>query len=152
MTYKLSPIDILDLRASVRWHLTSSNGLLTPKPFIVYCSEEPMTMNSPGYAADAFAIYAEGRLWAISHRPEVLAACLRAEYAEPGFMRRVMNPAEDCETAILDPDARLAEQKRRSFEAKAMREWQEEQARAARGAPKPPAVKVDPTAFQLDLD
>lgn len=154
MSYQLTPIDILDLRASVRWHLTSANGLLNPRPFIVYCSEEPMTMNSPGYAPDSFAMYVNGHLYAISPRPEVLAACLAAEYAEPGFMSRVMNPREDCETAVLDPAARLAEQKRRAFEAKAAREYAEERAReaqrAARGStPKPQA---DPGAFQLDID
>src|SRR4029077_16794542 len=99
MTYTLTPIDVLDLRASVRWHLSNANARLVPRPFIVYCREQPMTMYAPGYDADAFALYVNGHLYAISKRPEVLAACLRAEYAEPGFVARIIDSREDCETA-----------------------------------------------------
>lgn len=156
MTYTLSPVDVMELRATVRWHLTTANSLLVPKPFIIYCREEPMTMNAPGYDPEAFAIYVNSHLYAITPRPEVAAACLRAEYAEPGFMSRIMNPAEDCERAVLDPDARLAEQRRRAFEAKAAREYAEERARemtrAGDRARQTPRPQADPGAFQLDLD
>ncbi len=77
-----------------------------------------------------------------------------AVWNEPGFIARIKDTTVDCETAILNPDARAAEQRRRAFEAKAAREYAEERAREARTArtPAEPKPQADPGAFQLDFD
>ena len=136
--YQLTPADVMDLRASIRWSL-SDRSLGPPDiPFICFAREDRMAQNAPGYAPDAFVIHTEGHIRALSPRIEVLAACLRCEWAEPGFMRRIMNSNEDCHLASLNPDEAAAERSRRAFEEKAMRTFAAEEARAKH---KQPAVK-----------
>lgn len=138
--YTLTPADIMDLRGSVRWRLvdTSLDGPSTP--FICYAREDRMAQNAPGYHPDAFVLHTEGHIRAISSRIEVLAACLRCEWAEPGFVRRIMDPRTDCATAALSPDLAAAERSRRAFEEKAMRTYAAEEARK-KAHPTKPAFK-----------
>ena len=146
MTYELKPSDVMDLRASVRWRLTSPKGP-SHLPYIASCRADIMTMNAPGYHPDAFALFIEGHLCAISPRIEVLGACLHAEWAEPGFVRRIMDPREDCEVA-LNPDMVAAERTKQAFAAKAAREQAEALERSRR---RKPTSTMDPTTFKLEL-
>ena len=153
---QLTPADIMDLRASVRWHLNTVVAKDVPVPFICYARTDRSAMNAPGYSDEAFALYAEGHLWAVSTRIEILTACLRCEYAEPGFMRRVMDPREDCALASLSPDVANAERSRRAFEAKAIREQLDEREREKQRQREASAKRrdpnFDPKQFQLKLD
>lgn len=145
MPYSLTPADIMDLRASVRWRLTdpiSNAGV----PFICYCREDNLARNAPGYDPEAFAIHTQGHLRAISHRLEVLGECLRQEWARPGFMIDIMDSRLDCTQALLDPASQEALRSRQAWEAKAAREYAAEEARrvsaSRRATPKPPAVDL----------
>lgn len=139
--YQLTSADIMDLRASVRWQLTSPYDGPAAAPFIIYARESPTSANAPAYHPDTFALHTEGHLRALSDRLEVLGACLRAEWGEPGFVRRILNPAVDCHTASLNPEERASLESRRRFEAKRDRELADEQARSDRrktaSAPQP---------------
>lgn len=134
--YTLTPADIMDLRGSVRWQLASTL-VSFEAPFICYAREDRMAQNAPGWHPEAFVLHTEGHMRAISHRIEVLAACLRCEWAEPGFMRRILNPAEDCHLASLTPDEAAAERSRRAFEEKAIRTYAAEEARRNKPPVKP---------------
>lgn len=137
MTYILTPADVMELRASVRWRLsdqslggpTEAGSLTSSIPFICYARDDRMAMNAPGYHPDAFVLHTEGHLRAISKRIEVLGACLRCEFAEPGFTNRIMDARVDCEEATLTPDEAAGLRSRRLFEEKAVREYAAEEAR-----------------------
>lgn len=149
--YKLTPADIMNLRESVRWRLTDTiDG--PSVPFICYASEDRMAQNAPGYDPDAFVLHTEGHMRAISPRIEVLAACLRCEFAEPGFVSRILNPREDCHVASLAPDEAAAARSRRLFEEKAIRTFAAEEGRRAA---RKPMVRLDdtydPHAFAASL-
>lgn len=149
--YRLTPADIMDLRASIRWHLTDPLTSFEA-PFICYAREDRMAQNAPGYHPDAFVIHTEGHIRAISPRIEVLAACLKCEWAEPGFMKRILNPAVDCHEASLTPDESAALRSRRLFEEKAMRTFAAEEARQRKHSVKPHRPTTDIPQAQAWLD
>lgn len=99
--YHLTPADVADLRASVRWRL---HDHLEPGIALAWINYAP--------ADDMFILHAYGHTQALSVRLEVLAACLRCERAEPGFIERILNPAEDVRMASLTPDLARAERMR----------------------------------------
>ena len=149
--YELTPADVMDLRASVRWPLADPSVDGPQTPYITYAREGRMALNAPGFSEEAFALYVRGHIRAISTRPEVLGACLRCEYAEPGFIDRILNPAVDCETVTLNPDERALLESRRRFEAKRDREAAEAAARTAR-KPSPTKAPRQPDPKTLTLD
>lgn len=152
MPYTLTSADIMDLRASVRWRLTDPINT-AGCPFIAYAREDLMARNAPGYDPEAFVLHTQGHLRAISHRLEVLAECLRQEWARPGFVADVLNPREDCEMALLDPASAAVARSRMAFEAKAAREFALEESRrlaARRTTPKPKPAPIDFTSITPD--
>lgn len=93
----LSPADIMALRTSVPARvrcLDTGLGSIAV-PFILYLP-----------ADDAFALHSYGLMLATSKDPAPLAECLRQERAEPGFIRRILDPREDVIHAALDPAGR----------------------------------------------
>lgn len=94
----LTPTIILDLRLSIPSRVRClDTGLGTiGVPFILYLP-----------ADDAFALHAYGLMLAVSADPAPLAECLRQERAEPGFIRRILDPQTDVQEASLDPQGRL---------------------------------------------
>jgi hypothetical protein len=61
------------------------------------------------------------------HRdPAVLAECLRQERAEPGFIRRILDPREDAFLAALDPASAAATRSAREADASRARVYREE--------------------------
>lgn len=143
MTYTLTAADIVDLRGSVRWRLgDASLGVPNHVAFICHARDDPMSQNAPGWGPDTYVLHAYGHRQAVSERIEVLAACLRCEASEPGFIRRIMNLSEDPELMTLTPDLLAAERSRRAFAAKAAREYEAEQARLRSKAPEPDPAKT----------
>jgi hypothetical protein len=140
------------LRESVRWRLTDTTGGPDTAPYIIYAREDRMAQNAPGYDPDAFVLHTQGHMRAISPRLEVLAECLRQEWAQPGFVTSILNPRQDCHVASLDPASAEALRSRQAFDAKAAREFaREEEARKAalaRRTPKPPPV--DPRSLSAE--
>ena len=152
--YALTSADIVDLRGSVRWRLTNATlGVPEHVAFICYAREDPMSQNAPGYSPGAFALHAYGHRQAVSDRLEVLAACLRCEASEPGFIRRIMNLSEDPNLMVLSPDLLAAQRSRRAFEAKRLREYAAEQSREEAKAAEQARAKakaLDPAKTTLD--
>lgn len=95
----LTPADVQDLRDSVRYRV--SNGQGDPTAHILYLPAE-----------DRFLLRVDCRPMCASADITLLAACLRAERAEPGFVARIMDPAVDCRVASLAPDIAAAERRR----------------------------------------
>ena len=106
MSSPITPAQIMDLRASMRAAIpldTSTIGQFA-HPSIIYLASD-----------DAFGLVHGSRLKAVSADPALLAHILRCERAEPGFIDRILDPAEDCRMAALDPHAaRLERQRARS--------------------------------------
>ena len=94
-----------DLRDSVRWRLHDHWAVDGLPPFITYLP-----------ADDAWALHAYGHTQAASRRLDVLAACLRCERAEPGFIRRILDTREDARLMSLTPDLAAAERQRAGIE------------------------------------
>jgi hypothetical protein len=133
--HTLTPADIMDLRASLKWR--TSNGESPLYPHIIYLP-----------ADEAFLLVVDGRRMAVSKDPEVLAACLRNERAEPGYVRRVLDSTDDVQLAALNPAEAAQERSRRNAEAAALRARQEEE-RATQMRLRN-ARSVDPATFTLD--
>lgn len=112
----------MDLRTSVPTRVRAlDTGLGTiGVPFILYLP-----------ADDAFALHAYGLMLATSPDPGVLAECLRQERAEPGFIRRILDPSHDAAVASLDPVSRRAHDAQRALEAHLQRVAAEERDAAA---------------------
>jgi len=102
--YTLTIADVLTLRASIRWrtNVTLPDSL----PRIVYSASD-----------DAYVLHHNGRIQAQHEDIGVLAALLRGERAEPGFIARVVQSHEPPDAATLAPDARRAQQARDNAEA-----------------------------------
>lgn len=153
--YKLTSADVMELRASVRWRLADGgqggregDGITTTMPFICYAREDRLAANAPGYDPESFVLHTQGHLRAICPRIEVLAACLRAEWAEPGFVERILRADTPCDEALLSPDEQARLRSRRLFEEKAAREFAAEQQRQAANRPRQPTPRQpDPTTI-----
>lgn len=91
----LTPADVMDLRSTCTTLRGIYPGPMLPHPYILYLP-----------ADDLFCLCAYGSPQAKSANPAVLAACLRAERAEAGFIRRILSSEEPCDVATLAPDAR----------------------------------------------
>lgn len=96
--YTLTPADIDALRGSVRWPLDVE---LAPD-YIRYDATD-----------QHWYIYTEGKVRARHPRVEVVAACLRAERAEPGWMKRALDTRETCLEALLGAEERAARRRQR---------------------------------------
>lgn len=131
----LTPPDVMDLRASCASLRGLGGGVNMNVPFILYLP-----------ADDLYCLHAYGSPQAKSANPAVLAACLRAERAEPGFIRRILDPSEPCTVATLSPDAR-ARYASRVAETAAL---QREAAETAREAAYRRAHVIDPARISLD--
>jgi len=98
--YILTPADVADLRASVSGPTRAMGGFVRlPVPHIIYVP-----------ADDRFALLRDGHLLASHRHIEVLGALLRTERQEPGFIARVLSPAEDPERALDAAPDRSARQ------------------------------------------
>lgn len=129
--YVLTPADICDLRLSMRKapaasamdHSTFGRAERdTGAPYILYLS-----------ADDAYLLRAYGSAQCTHANPAILAACLRNERAEPGFIRRVLDPSYTIEEASLDPAGALASRRHRerlNHDAKARSDEADEARRA----------------------
>lgn len=111
---RLTPADIMDLRASLTWRV--SDGTVPEVPHIIYSASE-----------DGFILRAYGRPMAQHCDPAVLAECLRQERAEPGFIRRILDPREDAFMASLDPASAVSAHARLAADASRARAYREEQ-------------------------
>lgn len=100
----LTPANVQDLRDSIRWRVSNGRDDTWTDPGVAYIIWGP--------ADGHYILRAYGRPMAASHDIAVLAACLRAERAEPGFIARILDPATDCRTASLSPDLAAAERRR----------------------------------------
>jgi hypothetical protein len=157
MAYTLTPADIMELRASVRWRLsdqgaggpTRAGDLISSIPFICYAREDRMAQNAPGYDPEAFVLHTQGHMRAISKRIEMLGECLRQEFAQPGFMVRVMDERENCEVALLDPASAAVLASRRRFEEAATRAYAEEEKRRLSTQARKTTPKPDPLATDI---
>jgi hypothetical protein len=107
-TSPLTPAIIMDLRTSVPAQVRClDTGLGTiGVPFILHLP-----------ADDLFALHAYGLMLAVHADPRVLGECLRQERAEPGFIRRILDPREDVLAASLDPKGRAVLAAQRRMEA-----------------------------------
>lgn len=114
----LTPADIMDLRTSLTWRV--SDGTVPEVPHIIYSASE-----------DGFILRAYGRPMAQHRDPAVLAECLRQERAEPGFIRRILDPREDAFMAALDPASAAATRTQREADASRARAYREEQEAAS---------------------
>ena len=91
--YVLTPAAVQSLRDSVRHRLSNHALALSPDAaFIIY-------------GAPHYILHAYGAVQAVSLDPAPLLAALRCEQAEPGFIRRILDPSTDCNVASLAPDA-----------------------------------------------
>lgn len=100
--YRLTPADVADLRASVSGPTRAMGGFVRlPVPHVIFTP-----------ADNRFALLRDGHLLATHPRVEVLGELMRAERQEPGFIARVLSPAEDPERALDDHATRLQRQSR----------------------------------------
>ncbi len=91
----LTPADVMDLRSTCTTLRGIYPGPLLPHPYVIYLP-----------ADDLYCLCAYGSPQATSANPAVLAACMRAERSESGFIRRILSSDEPCDVATLAPDAR----------------------------------------------
>lgn len=117
----LTPADIMDLRASITYRGSSDSTNPLSVPFIVY-----------GAPDGVFYLHAYGGCQCASSDPRVLGAMLAGERAEPGYIRRVLSPLTDCDTASLVPDDRVARERHRAALAATARQAEAERAEAVR--------------------
>jgi|SRR6185312_36390 len=117
----LTPADIMSLRTSAATLRNLGGGVNLGSPYILYLP-----------ADDAFCLHAYGSPQAKHADPRVLGAMLAGERAEPGYIRRVLSPLTDCDTASLAPDDRAARERHRASEAARVRAAEAERAEAAR--------------------
>lgn len=129
----LTPADVQSLRQSLRWRGTVGDHAHTAQ--IVY-------LPADGH----FALINDNRLMATSADLATLGACLIAERAESGFIRRILDPATDCETACLDPKARadtIAQRRADAARVRLLNEAAEADARRRR-------FQIDVTKLDLE--
>lgn len=93
--YTLTPVDIQDLRGSVRFPKPlDGTGAAIAAPFITWSESEAQ-----------WELHAYGALQGRHARIAIVSSCLRYERTEPGFIRRVLDPANTCDEAALDHSA-----------------------------------------------
>jgi hypothetical protein len=101
--YTLTPADIMDLRASLPGGRMRDGTAQDLAPCVVY-----------GPSSDEYYLHANGYVWASSPRIEVVAAAMRAERLESGWLMRALASQETCVEALLNPDERAALRRRRA--------------------------------------
>lgn len=113
--YTLSPVDVADLRVSVKRPGPSDGtfGQGIP-PHLIYRPAQ-------GFDGPGWELHAYGRLQAVSADPRPLLAALEREASDPAFIVRLLNPALDPETALL-PRATLNERMREAIREAEARE------------------------------
>lgn len=117
--HSLSVDDVLTLRASIRWRLAVT--LPDSLPRIVYSASD-----------DLYVLHHDGHIQCQHEDVAVLAALLRGERAERGFIHRVVSATEPPDAATLAPDAYAARHRTLAAEAAHIRLWADEQAQLAR--------------------
>lgn len=117
ITPSLTPADIALLRARMgRLGFVSTSGdWRSPAPFVVYSASD-----------GEFYLHSQGSLVAIGPGPTILA-CLVSERLEPGYCRRILDPAEPVDYAALSPAQRADRDRQRAADAA----WAREQDRLA---------------------
>lgn len=136
----LSPLDpptVMDLRTSISTR-GSADGTFDRMgvPFIVYVPSE-----------DAFVLHAYGSAQCLHSDPRVLAQVMRCERAEPGFIKRILNPQEPCDVATLGPDLRARYAAQRASDVARQRQ----QAEDLRDAQLARVRVIDPAKIDLDM-
>lgn len=135
--YGLTEADVLSLRYSLRpeARIPDPAGPVGA-PYILWGSSD-----------DIYILHAYGRTVAVHANIALLAACLRNERAEPGWIRRIMDPAEDPYVSTLNPYAAMKERQRRQGQDAERKAHDEARADARRSRTVVRAVTAD-----LDLD
>jgi len=107
----LTPILIMTLRTSIppRGHIGGHDSVGVP--YMIFAPAE-----------NAFILHLYGGPQAMHADPTVIGHLMRAERLEPGFVRRILSPLTDCETASLAPDDRSAREARRAAAAASARQ------------------------------
>lgn len=135
MTHTLTVSDVLTLRASIHWRLAVP--LPDSLPRIVYSASD-----------DLYVLHHDGHIQCQHADIGVLAALLRGERAERGFIFRVVSASEPPDAATLAPDAYAARRAALAAEAARIRLWADEQAQLARRD----AELRQPNVANLSLD
>ncbi len=94
--HTLTALDVLNLRASIRWRGAVDVDARAACVMLYSASER------------AFQLCAYGRVMAQSADPAILAACMVQERAQPGWIAALLDTTIDPETASLDPAQRAA--------------------------------------------
>lgn len=137
--YTLTAADVMALRCSLteRSRVRASIAALEGVPCITYLPAEGV-----------FCLHAYRRVQATSPDINPLAACLRQERAERGFIARVMDPANLPDEATLDP-AQAAQIRRRREADLADARLRQSEARA-QALHHRLTANIDVTALDLD--
>lgn len=115
----LSSADILDLRVSVRTRAPDIGAASASVPCVRFNS-----------TLDGYELHAGGNVLCWSRDLGIVAALLRGERFEPGFIRRVLDPAYLPGELSLNADAREEARRRRSAQDVQAREREEATAQA----------------------
>lgn len=94
---QLSTADVLDLRVSIRSRVPDIGASSSIVPCVRYNS-----------TLDGYELHEGGNVLCWSASLEVVAALLRGERFEPGFIRKVLNPAQAPDELHLNADEREA--------------------------------------------
>lgn len=135
--YALTPTDIMALRLTCRGLRSLGGGVNMGAPYILYVP-----------ASETFCLHAYGSPQATSLDLNVLGAMLRAERAEPGFIRRVLGSEEPCDVATLDPAARARHAAQQAAERARQRLEADDNDEARWAARR--ASMMDPAKISLD--
>lgn len=131
--YVLSEADLMTLR--VRMNRSGGlisdgvTGVLAQAPWVTYILSE-----------HAYALHSGGFTVAITPSDDLACYLLRNERIEPGYVRRILDPALPVDVALQPPEDRRAWQAARNAEAATARQQRaeaEEQARRRRTQLKP---------------
>lgn len=91
--YELSPADIMDLRLAAKSRGFIHDGVNVGYPFITYIMSD-----------NTYALHSQGFTVAVHADAEVMAAMLRNERIEPGYIRRVTDPKVPIDEAAMSPE------------------------------------------------
>ncbi len=132
LPHRLTVADVCILRASLKPSARipdTPGGGPIGAPYILWSESD-----------SAYVLHAYGRTQAVSPQVQVLAACLRNERAEPGFIRRLLDASEPPDLATLDPHTALRERQHRAALHATAKEndWQREEAARERRRLTPP--------------
>lgn len=131
----LTPAIVMDLRLSCPSLRNLGRGVNMGVPYILWLP-----------ADEVFCLHAYGSPQAKHPDASILGLMLKNERAEPGFIRRVLSPAEPCDAASLNPHARALYIKRRAAERASAEAYRAEQAAALLRR----ASLLDPAKLTLD--